>query len=303
MQFPIDLTPETVDFLIQLFWIEFVLFAGIIAKGSIELPYKDKLEDRFHLGTLRNIVLGPVIQYALTLVDVPFGLAWLSLFGMTTGLGLIGRYTESKELKKEISDIHRWMLRLDAYLSSIGVSEKERMKAMRAVERGTSLLSVMKEKPFKNGTSVSTALRDSRPRHLQQICEIFPSPLFYFNMLGDIVAVNRAFVRMMGVPEENILAVNLLNLKDKTMKKAIKNALKGRCSQFEGIYQPVVNPERKIDMSIAFEPIFDEDGIVVGGFAVVDSDYEVLKYIDKEELPSYSIEDIENALAKKAKTA
>lgn len=292
-----NLTPEQIDFLLKLFWIEVALFMGVLGKGDIGLPYRDKLENKLHLGTLVNLLYGPGIQYIFSqpMFGVTFSEAWVVTVTVSTGLGLVSRATESRKTKQQIHRILEILERFDSVLEELGIPDETRLQVIDRVTRATSLLDKMKKSPFSNGSTLSTAMREGY-RSLDKLIELFPKPIFYFNVLGNIISVNEAFVNMAEAPQKDILNICVLQTKNKELRKAIRKTLSGKCAYFEDEYRMMVNPDKYLYLEIAFEPLH-ENGSVIGGFGIIENWREVKS--EEELLSEYSLEDITKALEKK----
>lgn len=111
-------------------------------------------------------------------------------------------------------------------------------------------------------------LRESEEKY-RLIFENTPVGVMQYDNSGRITTCNEAFVKIIGSSREVLIGLNLFNLPDKVMVKAITDSLSGLMGYYEQEYHSVtalkVTPVRGF-----FAPIATEDGQIRGGVGIVE---------------------------------
>jgi len=111
-------------------------------------------------------------------------------------------------------------------------------------------------------------LRESEERY-RLIFENAPVGILQYDTSGKITTCNKAFVKIIGSSKELLLGLNMLNLPDQVMVKAIKDSLEGLVGYYEHEYHSVtaskVTPVRGF-----FAPIATKGGQIHGGVGIVE---------------------------------
>ncbi len=93
--------------------------------------------------------------------------------------------------------------------------------------------------------------------------------LHHFNNKGILTHCNSSFERITGAAWSDLIGLNLLELPDKTLVAAVKEALNGRSGKFEGVYQFTKSGIIKL-IRVQFEAVFDENEKIIGGVGLVE---------------------------------
>lgn len=123
-------------------------------------------------------------------------------------------------------------------------------------------------------------LRDVTQQHLAElkrreieekfrpIVENAPLGIIYFDKQGTIRVCNDFFLKTLGTTREKIIGLNILLLPDKRVVKAVKTALNGIRSNFEGDYTALTSGKTTPVMAV-FEAIYSEEGNITGGLGII----------------------------------
>ncbi len=111
-------------------------------------------------------------------------------------------------------------------------------------------------------------LRESEEKY-RLIFENTPVGMLQYDNSGKITTCNSAFVKLIGSSHEILIGLNMMNLPDTEMVKAISNSLRGEIGYYEDEYHSVtalkVTPVRGF-----FAPIASKDGQIRGGVGIVE---------------------------------
>jgi PAS domain S-box-containing protein len=111
-------------------------------------------------------------------------------------------------------------------------------------------------------------LRQSEEKY-RLIFEHSPIGLLYFDKNGVIVACNDNFVKIIGSSREALIGVNMLNLPDKGVVSAVRQALGGSPGLYEDMYHSVTAP-KITPLRALFTPMNAEGGLVQGGVGIIE---------------------------------
>ena len=114
-----------------------------------------------------------------------------------------------------------------------------------------------------------------------------PVGIFYFDTDFNILDCNKSLEKLMGIPREQILGINLLQLKDKRPLVNLGRVIEQKeVTHYEG---PYVLTTRGVEIwvSVVTSPLLDEEGNVVGGIAVVQDKTAEHAAMEKAEFLAY----------------
>jgi diguanylate cyclase (GGDEF)-like protein/PAS domain S-box-containing protein len=115
---------------------------------------------------------------------------------------------------------------------------------------------------------VEKVLRESEEKY-RLIFEHSPLGLLSFDKKGVIVACNDNFVQIIGSSREKLIGLNMLNLPDKDMVFAVRQALNGGQGSYEGIYSSIT-AKKNTPVRCLFTPMnIGRDGIT-GGVGIIE---------------------------------
>jgi len=112
-----------------------------------------------------------------------------------------------------------------------------------------------------------TALEAEKKYRL--IFENSPLGIFHFNDKGTVTHCNEKFLEIIGLErKEDIIGFNMVTqIKDKDMKKAVKDVLSRKVGHFEGKYHPVISG-RDTYIKADFSLNMADDGTFLGGIGI-----------------------------------
>ncbi len=96
-----------------------------------------------------------------------------------------------------------------------------------------------------------------------------PICIYYTNNNGVITDCNEVFVKSMGSTYDAIVGLDILSLPDQRIVQAIKGALNGQLTTFEGVYESTTS-KKKTPLRALYAPIKDSGGLVMGVVAIVE---------------------------------
>ena len=111
-------------------------------------------------------------------------------------------------------------------------------------------------------------LRQSEEK-FRHIFEYSPLGILYLYTDGEIAYCNDNFVRIIGSSHEALTGLNILNLPDKKLLKAVMGALDGTITSYEGDYRSVT-ADKVTPVRVLFAPTISEAGEVMGVIGMVE---------------------------------
>ena len=106
-------------------------------------------------------------------------------------------------------------------------------------------------------------------RKLDLIADQAPVGILYFDTDFNIIDCNKALTEHIGIPKEEMLKLNLLQLKDQRPIKNIRKVIdEKRVVRYEGPFVATI-AGRELWVSTVFSPLLDQSGALIGGVAVV----------------------------------
>ena len=195
-------------------------------------------------------------------------------------------YTREELIGKSVIDLYANPADREAFLRAVSangeVSDYEirlKDKSGREVEtsinarvvKDTSGKPVAIEGTFRDISArkrTEAALRASEERYRLLFYQS-PVGLFHYDLDLRITDFNDQFVALLQSSRERMMGLDLNSIKDHRILPAIKEAIQGREGVYEGSYEATYSPAR-IWVLMRTAPIFDEQGQVKGGIAIVE---------------------------------
>ncbi len=104
-----------------------------------------------------------------------------------------------------------------------------------------------------------------------------PAGIFVFDTDLKIIECNESICRMLTVPKESLLGLDLRKLRHKEVIPYIEAALKGEQVKYYGHYRATTS-DVQIWSSTALSPLYDQEGAIIGGMGIVEDISEIKKY-------------------------
>lgn len=111
-------------------------------------------------------------------------------------------------------------------------------------------------------------LRRSREKY-KQLFENTPVGIFYYDNNLVIRHFNRRFVELLGSTGKALTGLDLRHLNDTSVLPCLETALKGKKAFYNGPYTATTG-NAHIVVSMRTEPVFDDDGSITGGVAIIE---------------------------------
>ena len=112
------------------------------------------------------------------------------------------------------------------------------------------------------------AARDLSEARYRALYDQSPAGVFLYDDALRITECNERLAAISGVSCETLRGMDLGTIKSPQMVKALRRALAGGSAAFEGPYKPA-HTGRPLYVALTAAPLRDAEGVVVGGFAVV----------------------------------
>lgn len=110
----------------------------------------------------------------------------------------------------------------------------------------------------------------------RNIFEYAPIGIFYFDQRGIITNCNDTFINIIGSSKKDLIGIEMIKLKATWVVRAVKVALQGSQSSYEGEYISETAGKRVFVKAI-FSPVWSRDGRVIGGTGIVEDITEQMK--------------------------
>ncbi|WP_170319268.1 PAS domain S-box protein [Polyangium spumosum] len=117
-------------------------------------------------------------------------------------------------------------------------------------------------------SDTSEALRESEERY-RALFEQAPVGVFLYDRGFRLTTWNARFVEILQTTNERLRALDLRELRDRSVVPAIERALAGEPASYEGRYQATTS-DAVVWVSMRLSPLRDARGAVIGGMAVVE---------------------------------
>lgn len=111
-------------------------------------------------------------------------------------------------------------------------------------------------------------LRQSEEKY-RLIFEQSPLGLLSFDHQGAITACNGNFSRLLNVPREKLVGLDMLKLPDQELVAGVREALAGRPGYYEGDYRSV-NSGKVTPVRVIFAPMSTGEGLPLGGVGIIE---------------------------------
>lgn len=115
----------------------------------------------------------------------------------------------------------------------------------------------------------------------QTIFEKSPIGILHYNEKGVITTCNKRFTEILGTTREKILGLNMTKLPDVKIVEAIKKALGGKESEYEGKYTAITSGQT-VPIRVIFHPLKNMEESLSGGIAMIEDITE--RYTAREKL-------------------
>lgn len=119
------------------------------------------------------------------------------------------------------------------------------------------------------------ALKESEEKY-RLLFQNLPVGIFHYNKEGTITTTNQAFIDIIGASFEEVKKLNLFKLPNKEVVGAIKDALKGLTTYYNGLYETTISGKR-LHLKAQFAPIKSREGEITGSIALVEDISERVK--------------------------
>jgi PAS domain S-box-containing protein len=96
-----------------------------------------------------------------------------------------------------------------------------------------------------------------------------PVGLMYFDKEGVIELCNDAFIKILDSSEDTLIGMNLTQISDERINKALKTTFQGKSAEFEGEYLPQTG-NRSVYIRAVTKPVFSKHNIVEGGLCILE---------------------------------
>lgn len=162
-----------------------------------------------------------------------------------------------------------------------GHTEDEILEQIRAVTRYGFVLKGSGQLVLLSAVEMALELWDARQQQEKRLIELHksrerfrlifesaPIGIIDFDDSGVIQQCNDAFIRIIGSSREKLIGLNMLQLPDKKMVKALSEALGGREGDYEGVYHSVT-ADKQTPVRGQFVPLFSENKTVSGGLGMI----------------------------------
>ena len=153
----------------------------------------------------------------------------------------------SKDLKEHLLELERL----------IQADSKNNKKVSALIEKMKTEVQSDKEKQSTNSS------------FYQQIFEKAPIGIIHYNSEGVIDACNERFTKILGSTKERLFGVTIADVKNKRVRKAMYEALRGRVGKYEGKYTSITSG-KTLPIRVEFHPELNEEGEWVGGIGMLE---------------------------------
>lgn len=103
----------------------------------------------------------------------------------------------------------------------------------------------------------------------QTIFEKSPIGILHYNQHGEITTCNKRFIEILGTTREKILGLNMTELRDVKIVEAVKKALEGKKSEYEGKYTSVTSG-KTVPIRVIFHPLKNTKKSSADGIAMIE---------------------------------
>jgi diguanylate cyclase len=111
-------------------------------------------------------------------------------------------------------------------------------------------------------------LQESEEKH-RLIVKYAPIGFLHFDAKGTITTCNDNFVQIIGSSYDALIGLDLLKLADEKIVRAVKGALGGYLSDYQGEYSSIT-AEKVTPVRVLFAPLIDDQKLVTGGIGLIE---------------------------------
>ena len=108
-----------------------------------------------------------------------------------------------------------------------------------------------------------------REEQYRLIFENTPAGILHFNNEGVIIECNDFFVNIIGSSKEILIGLNMTNLPDQNIVKAVNKVKAGESAYYEGLYKSTT-ANKTTPVRVLFSPVFDSNDNITGGVGIVE---------------------------------
>ena len=145
---------------------------------------------------------------------------------------------------------------------------KKTGRIMRKKISGSNVKKRAARKTLSGFRQVEKALDESEKK-FRLIFEYAPLGILHFDHNGIITACNDNFVKLIGSSRKALVGLNMLGLPDRQVVSALREALEGRVSSYEGDYKSTT-AQKITPVRVVFGPVFSREGAVEGGIGIIE---------------------------------
>ena len=110
---------------------------------------------------------------------------------------------------------------------------------------------------------------DKSEKKFRLIFEYAPLGILHFDSNGTITECNDNFVKIIGSSRKALVGLNMLGLPDRQVVSALREALEGRVSSYEGDYKSTT-AQKVTPVRVVFGPVFSREGTAEGGIGIIE---------------------------------
>ncbi|MDZ7719863.1 MAG: PAS domain S-box protein [Balneolaceae bacterium] len=103
----------------------------------------------------------------------------------------------------------------------------------------------------------------------QTIFEKSPIGILHYNEKGEITICNKRFTEILGTTSDKIIGLNMTELPDVKIVEAVKKALDGKKSEYEGKYRSVTSG-KTVPVRVIFHPLNNTENNLGDGIAMIE---------------------------------
>ncbi|MCL4468717.1 MAG: PAS domain S-box protein [Deltaproteobacteria bacterium] len=145
---------------------------------------------------------------------------------------------------------------------------KKTGRIMRKKISGSNVKKRAARKTLSGFRQVEKAL-DKSEKKFRLIFEYAPLGILHFDSNGIITECNDNFVKIIGSSRKALVGLNMLGLPDRQVVSALREALEGRVSSYEGDYKSTT-AQKVTPVRVVFGPVFSREGAAEGGIGIIE---------------------------------
>ena len=145
---------------------------------------------------------------------------------------------------------------------------KKTGRVLRKKNKARKAKKLVVRKTLSGFRQVEKALDESEKK-FRLIFEYAPLGILHFDRNGSITACNDNFVKIIGSSRKALVGLNMTGLPDRQVVTALREALEGRVSSYEGDYKSTT-AQKVTPVRVVFGPVFSREGAVEGGIGIIE---------------------------------